>query len=427
MMNYMNGMMNYIDRKVRKRFLRLFFLSAPLLLLATACSQEEALEESSATPVTLQISAAIEGETRAAEKTAFEEGDVISVYLSSDTSEKTPYQYVLEEDGSWVATGDNLLTLTTEEVEVYAKYRGEETTLQTYDNVTYEDYSYTSAEELKSEILSVSLTSPKANFKFKPTQFMVKFNLITFGGDLTGKSYTLGLGKFLAKGELKDSTITLFFEEGDDSFDLSFYLNIEGIDEDLKSLQYVNSPKAGHSYVYDVYIPAFLDKSEVQVGDVRLSNNKFIRPYTNGVLDTNKAAVIMEYLTQKNISTIGVVYYASDSFAYMIALQDHTSDSGATRFTYEDAKYETLSNPIDQTYLYLFDFIFGSDYKENTISPILELYGGKKLEGDYWGYIEPSSDMLSFYIYFVYPGGSYEIDFNDTTTHQVRFIYNFDK
>jgi hypothetical protein len=422
----MNGMMNYIDRKVRKRFLRLFFLSAPLLLLATACSQEEALEESSATPVTLQISAAIEGETRAAEKTAFEEGDVISVYLSSDTSENTPYQYVLEEDGSWVATGDNLLTLTAEEVEVYAKYRGEETMLQTNVNVTYEDYSYTSAEELKSEILSVSLTSPKANFKFKPTRFMVKFNLISFGGDLTDKSYTLILGEFQANGELKDSTITLFFEEGDNPFDLSFYLNIMGIG-DLISIQHVENPKAGHSYVFDVYIPAFLDKSEVQVGDVGLSNGQFVRPYTNGVLDTNKAAVIMEYLTKKNISTIGVVYYASNSYAYMIALQDYTSDSGATTFTYEDAKFETLSNQIDQTDPQLFEFMFWRYYKEDTISPILELYGGKELKGDYWGYIEPSSDMLSSYRYFVYPGGSYEIDFNDTTTHQVRFTYDFDK
>jgi hypothetical protein len=124
MMNYMNGMMNYIDRKVRKRFLRLFFLSTPLLLLATACSQEEVLEESSATPVTLQISAVIEEETRAAEKTAFEEWDIISVYLSTDTNEETPYQYVCTEDGSWVSIGDNKLTLTKKEVKVYAKYRG---------------------------------------------------------------------------------------------------------------------------------------------------------------------------------------------------------------------------------------------------------------------------------------------------------------
>jgi hypothetical protein len=111
----------------------------------------------------------------------------------------------------------------------------------------------------------------------------------------------------------------------------------------------------------------------------------------------------------------------------MIALQDYTSDSGATTFTYEDAKSETLSNQIDQTDPQLFEFMFWRYYKEDTISPILELYGGKKLEGDYWGYIEPSHDILSSYIYFVYPGGSYEIDFDDTTTHQVRFTYNFDK
>jgi hypothetical protein len=404
MMNYMNGMMNYIDRKVRKRFLRLFFLSAPLLLLATACSQEEVLEESSATPVTLQISAAIEGETRAAEKTAFEEWDIISVYLSTDTNEETPYQYVCTEDGSWVSIGDNKLTLTKKEVKVYAKYRGESLTFTYTGNDSGKDYI--SSEVLKSEEVTVSLSAPRANFFVNPTQYMLKMSFSTLGAEVNGTPFEGTCGDYSFSGRIEDSAITFFFEK---NFEMGGNLDItvHGEDDDYefvidRGLFLFSPSQMGHAFIFNVILPNFMYPTfgNVKKYDIAMSNGRYARIFTEDeytgeiTIDQTKVDALKTYLIyHSDISIKGVVFYAKDGEAYMISLNDYTEDESVDYgYTYNQAmEIVDKCNQDGNTSLWHFlkhrevECLF-DDNNPININKILKALGGDNspLVGKYW-------------------------------------------
>jgi hypothetical protein len=151
-----------------------------------------------------------------------------------------------------------------------------------------------------------------------------------------------------------------------------------------------------------------LDKSEVDEGDVGLSNGQFVRPYTNGVLDTNKATAVMEYLAKKDISTIGVVYYAGTVYCEMVTLLDEVNDDGGTDFSYDEYVNRRYSlNNLDNLVYKVSELNITLPLSYNgTIGNILELYGGKKLDGTYWGSEEP--------------------EFGDDDTYtEVRMVYEF--
>jgi hypothetical protein len=277
--------------------------------------------------------------------------------------------------------------------------------------------TYTSAEELKSDKISVSLASAKANFIFKPTQFMVKFNLISFGGDLDGKTYTLQFLNRQAKGVIEDSAITCFIDAMTLSYNgLSFTLSIDGITETFSTTTSLSNISTGHSYVYNIYVPAFLNKSEVQVGDVALDNGTFVRPYTNGDLDKEKAAAVKTYLTKKDISVKGIVYYVYYKYAEIITLHDYSSGD---KMSYSEAHSAKLYSDC-----YLLEYSFNSDYKEDTIDPILVLYGGEKLDGTYWGYESAMDFGEECFVAFKYPGGTDEYGLNSRDECKVRFTYD---
>jgi hypothetical protein len=196
--------------------------------------------------------------------------------------------------------------------------------------------------------------------------------------------------------------------------------------------QFPKNPEIGHSYVFDVYIPAFLDKSEVEEGDVGLNNGQFVRPYTNGVLDTNKATAVMEYLAKKDISTIGVIYFASTIYVEMVTLLDEVNDDGGTEFSDEEYANRRFN-------LYYLDYL---DYNvselnitlplsyNGTIGNILELYGGKKLDGTYWGseeheYVDDDTYTLVQMVY-KFPEG-YISPADLSSKYKARYYYSFYK
>lgn len=280
-----------------RQLLQSTMLGVILLSIVTACSNDENLEETTITPATLQVSAEIEGGTRTSEKLDFEAGDSIKVYLTTDTNKSTPYKFKYTEEGTWVAYGTKL-SLTFDEVQVYACYNEGITPIENIG-----ESKIFGAENLVSESVTVSLLSPQADFKFKRTQYMIKFRLISLGKSLTGGTFQFATSGTNYSSEAErtiDATATeSFFCTGALTLTASVKVTLgENSYELTNAAKIQTTGDTGVCYTYNIGIPAFLEANEADTEkDILLSNGQYARIYSElGAYDTKRVSLLKTYL-----------------------------------------------------------------------------------------------------------------------------------
>lgn len=369
---------------------KMFFgLRCSLLLLLCAllacCSQDEEGLAPTAKLVPLDISAVIEGAgTRgdATEKTAFEDGDEISITIDGDDSGKS-YIYVYN-DSEWAPKdndndNDNRLLISEDvtAINITAKYSEDDG-----------NNSITSKINDLAATATVGYTNTKADFKFTHVACKLQINIYCFDGTTPkGAKITVSEGQ----NEVISSNAT------SDDYTINVYIPETATEANvtLGNKKYkiaLSNLEVGKTYSCNIYTK-FMNKMDASLCDVYLEDGTAARividPYERK-LDPVKVSALKAYAKLKGISVLGIEFRDEYDDRGYLTLKDYVRDDGTYLFSPDEIPDKTAN----ESGLY-------SLMRDNSFRDIIKAFDGDLPEEDntpyYWVY---KGDKTMFLEYF---------------------------